>query len=334
MVAILKDALQAVSRSRLFDVGVSFMERRLSPQDDTLRVLMYHRVDRPADNAQLWPGMIGPSPDEFARHTEVLSKNYRVVSLSEVLEVMRGNGTLPPRAVLITFDDGYRDFAKHAWPVLRQHALPVVMFVATAYPDSDRHFWWDRLHRAVHQSPEGTRLPLPWGETPLVSIAQRRTVFRRLKVLLKSMPHAEALRLMDTIVAAGGVPDPCDNGVMSWDELARLHDEGVTLAPHTRTHPMLNQLSGSEIRDEISQSWIDLVEHFGSRVPRVLAYPAGGVNEDVSQVTRELGFELAFGTERGVNRPSTMDRFRIRRINVGSRTTLGLLRAQLAVSAD
>jgi peptidoglycan/xylan/chitin deacetylase (PgdA/CDA1 family) len=139
---------------------------------------------------------------------------------------------------------------------------------------------------------------------------------------------------MDDISAAAGVPDPADNGVMSWEELSRLHEEGVTLAPHTRSHPMLNRLSADAARDEINQSWIDLVERFGSKVPRVIAYPAGGVNSDVVEVTRNIGFELGFGTERGVNRPATMDRYRVRRINVGGRTTTGLLRAQLAVSAD
>lgn len=333
MAAILKGALQAVSRTRAFDYGVSLMERRLS-DDETLRVLMYHRVDLAGNRPHLWPGMIGPTPQEFARQVETLSSNYRVVSLDDVITAMRGNRKMPPRAVLITFDDAYRDFSEHAWPLLRKHGLPVTLFVATDYPDNNRrHFWWDRLFRALTRAPSDASCRLPAGVTCLKAANQRLAIFRRLKERLKLLPHAECMEVVENIVSDIGIPDADDNGVLSWQELADLHAQGVTLAPHTHTHPMLNRLPVESIREELSTSWNALVERFGTQIPKVVAYPAGGLNDDVVDVTRNLGFELAFSTQRGVNRLLTLDRFRIRRINVGARTTSGLLRAQLARSA-
>ena len=57
----------------------------------------------------------------------------------------RGGAPLPRGAVLVTFDDAYEDFGDEAWPVLRRHGVPVTLFVPTAFPDSGRRFWWDRL---------------------------------------------------------------------------------------------------------------------------------------------------------------------------------------------
>lgn len=334
MVAVLKNTIQALSRSRLFDIGVSFLERRRT-DDDVLRVLMYHRVDHAGRRPYLWPGMIGPTPEEFSRQIDVLTSTYRVVSMADLLAAVRGESKLPPKAVLITFDDAYRDFAEHAWPVLRQHRAPVTVFVATDYAgDPQTCFWWDRLYHSLCVAPSGTCCRFPNGIVTLGNSGERMAQFKRLREYLKSIPHADAQQLVEQIVSDTSVGSGPENGVLSWDDLLQLHKQGVTLAPHTRSHPMLNRMPVPLVREEISRSWGDLVEHFGPVVPKVLAYPAGGVNDDVVRITQELGFELAFGTKRGLNRLPTMDRFRVRRINVGARTTIGLLRAQLAISAD
>jgi len=72
---------------------------------------------------------------------ECLAGNYHVVSVPELLDAVYENSPLPPKSVMITFDDTYRDFAEFAWPVLKQHKLPVTLFVPTAFPDQpDRSF--------------------------------------------------------------------------------------------------------------------------------------------------------------------------------------------------
>ena len=77
-----------------------------------------------------------------------LQRRYRVVSLAGVLEAARRRTPLPARAVLVTFDDAYRDFLDAAWPILEKHRIPATMFVPTAYAaEPERSFWWDRLHR-------------------------------------------------------------------------------------------------------------------------------------------------------------------------------------------
>jgi peptidoglycan/xylan/chitin deacetylase (PgdA/CDA1 family) len=116
--------------------------------------------------------------------------------------------------------------------------------------------------------------------------------------------------------------------VLSWPELGRLHFEGVVLAPHSRTHPLLDRVPLETAREEIVGSLEDLAREIGS-VPRVFAYPAGGENAEVARVLGEEGFELGFTTERGRNDLREADWLRLRRINVGRASTLALLRAQL-----
>ena len=250
--------------------------------------------------------------------------------MQDVIDASQKNTSLPGNAVVLTFDDATVDFLKYAWPVLKQAGVPATVFVPTAYPDNHAlHFWWDRLYRAVLLSAEGTVLPLSSGRVSLTTSHQRKQLFRELKERLKVIPHSEAQELLEEISRAAAVRDPEHNNVLSWDDLRMLQEDGVTLAPHTHTHPMLNQLTAEEVADEIRLSREVLAAQTGSECA-TLAYPAGGVNSEVVSTIAREGFDLAFSTERGVNDQSFQQRFLLRRINVGATTTPGLLRMQLA----
>jgi peptidoglycan/xylan/chitin deacetylase (PgdA/CDA1 family) len=100
---------------------------RRSPIDNsgTLRVLMYHRVNR----RRIDPYTI--SPHRLQRHLALLVARYEVVSPGVVLRSIEGRSPLPDRAVLLTFDDAYLDHYENAYPMLRDMGLQAVLFVPT-----------------------------------------------------------------------------------------------------------------------------------------------------------------------------------------------------------
>jgi len=54
---------------------------------------------------------------------------YKVLSMDQVLEHLRGKRPIPPRAVALTFDDGYENFYEYAWPVLQKHRFPAMVYL-------------------------------------------------------------------------------------------------------------------------------------------------------------------------------------------------------------
>ncbi len=302
---------------------------RLALHAASLRVLAYHRIDDPNQTPALYPGLVSATPTEFARQIEFLKSNADVVSLADVEAAFQGEVVLPPRAVLLTFDDATTDFAEHAWPILKEHQLPATLFVPTAYPDQpQRHFWWDELYRAIFHSPDGSEFTIADRTFTVESPPDRSRLFRNLKEQFKLLPHTEFLTAMQEVSRI--IPDqPTTNNVLGWNQLRSLHQEGVTLAPHTQTHPMLNRVPHELALKEILGSWEDLRQQIEAAIPRVLAFPAGGMNETARSALQELGFDLAFSTRRGINRLPSADPLSLNRINVGRATTLGLLRLQL-----
>jgi len=98
--------------------------------DRTLRVLMYHKVN------DLWPNPTTIPTAIFEEQMDFLGElGYTPVSLEAVRDHYLRGTPLPPQAVLITFDDGYRDNLENALPVLRRHGYPAVLFVPIGFLD-------------------------------------------------------------------------------------------------------------------------------------------------------------------------------------------------------
>jgi peptidoglycan/xylan/chitin deacetylase (PgdA/CDA1 family) len=97
------------------------------PRINGFRMLVYHSV-RPV-------GAISPSPyvidpEQFSRQMEWLAeKNYQVVSLAIALEAFRTGQSLPPKTIVLSFDDGCRDNLTYAAPIVRRYAFTPIVFL-------------------------------------------------------------------------------------------------------------------------------------------------------------------------------------------------------------
>jgi peptidoglycan/xylan/chitin deacetylase (PgdA/CDA1 family) len=249
----------------------------------------------------------------------------------DVLEAQRGGAALPPRAVLVTFDDAYRDFRENAWPVLDRLGIPVTLFVPTAYPDRPNlAFWWDRIWAAVMLSSDRRML-----KTHLATALRTNEDRGRAAMLLverhKALSHEEARSQLASLdgLSSG---HPAESQVLGWDELRQLSQSGVFLAPHSRSHPILTALSDVMLNDEIKGSRDDLASQVpAAAASAIFAYPVGRYDGRVLAALRALRFELAFTTERGTNRLGQTDPLRMRRINVGHRADAHLIRLQIVL---
>jgi len=328
MVGLIKRFSSLAVRSMAFARFVSLLEKLESDRPNLLRVLTYHRVDEVDAHPELYPGLISATPGAFDEQMAYLAKRFHTLSMSELLGTLARNEEVPPKSVLVTFDDAYTDFAEHAWPIMQRHAVPATMFVATSFPDHPtRLFWWDTLHDALRTT-EANCLTTPLGAHCLRTPERRAICFRRLRKYVKSLPHAEAMQFVDS-VANDLRAQRTKSRVLSWDMLRQLAHEGVELGAHTQNHPMLDRVDLETTRDEVAGSMEDLRREAGSALP-IFAYPSGHVNDAVVRAVKDQGVRLAFTTRRGVNDLARREPLLLRRINVGRQTNVALLRAQLS----
>jgi peptidoglycan/xylan/chitin deacetylase (PgdA/CDA1 family) len=123
--------------------------------DRTLRVLMYHKVNDATPNPTTVPTAV------FSEQMSLLGElGYEPVSLERVRDHYVRGTPLPHGAVLITFDDGYRDNLENALPILREHGYPAVIFVPIGFLDGDRPLPHEEVLRTLGVRNE----TIDWGE--------------------------------------------------------------------------------------------------------------------------------------------------------------------------
>jgi peptidoglycan/xylan/chitin deacetylase (PgdA/CDA1 family) len=267
-----------------------------------LRVLLYHRIDdRGADQSDLNPDVITASPAQFERQLQHLNRFYHPVSAREVLAARAGTHTLPSSAVLVTFDDGYRDFKETAWPLLKKYRVPAVLFLPTAFVDGTPHvFWADALWQLVWRT-SWMQLEVPGlGQRRLDTPQHRLETFRELVDLLKAGPprgRREGLTRLAEVLDVQ--PEPV-RAFLTWPELRQLAADGAVVAGHSRTHERLDQLDEPALNQEVNGCRMDLARELGTCQP-LFAYPYGNANAAAVRAVGAAGFTLGFTTVCGVS---------------------------------
>ena len=311
----------------VYGQGLSALEHSNNRKRSHLRTLMYHRVDERDANQHLSPSILSATPGNFAEQMSYIATHYQPVSIHDVLASINGESQLPARAVLVTFDDGYCDFAEHAWPVLKQYNIPVVLFVPTDYPDHpEKSLWWDTLYNAVQKTKHST---LNDDDTNIQLKGRKSQAFKELRTIVKQMPHDDAMAFVKRICKTLEVDPEPGNHIMTWAQLNHLVQDGVVLAPHTCSHPILTSVSLDRAVQEAVGSWNDLKQRFGDLIPPVFAYPSGGANETIANRLADTGLQLAFTTQRGISNLHNSHPLLLRRINVSRNTSLNMFRTQL-----
>ena len=102
-------------------------------------IIGYHCVKDESDS-YLRPTSIA----DFDAQMQYLSKRYHPMSLEKVAQHIRSGEALPPRAIAVTFDDGYRDNYENAYPVLRKYEIPATIFLTTGFIGTGEIPAWDR----------------------------------------------------------------------------------------------------------------------------------------------------------------------------------------------
>ncbi|WP_153110287.1 polysaccharide deacetylase family protein [Propionivibrio limicola] len=263
-----------------------------------LSILIFHRVRAVPD--PLFP--CEPDARRFESLMRFVAATFRVMTLGEAIDHL-ARGTLPPRSLVITFDDGYADNAEVALPILQRLGLRATFFISTGFLDGGR-MWNDSVIECLRAC-RLTTVDLEefgLGRCELADLSQRRQVIVRLLSCLKyrRLPEREAaVGLLRQLCGVELLPHDL---MMRSEQVAMLHRSGMEIGAHTVHHPILTTLMQEEAETEIDGGREQLQSIIDAPVD-VFAYPNGkpGVDYDESHVAlvERLGFRGAVSTAPG-----------------------------------
>lgn len=266
-------------------------------QGGRLLVLGYHNVGP----TWRWPMLRAdrhPAAN-FARQMTALRKLTNIVPLDQALTDITQGRPLPPRAVAITFDDGYRDNLTSAVPILSRLGIPATVYLVPDFLSHRVHAWWERLSWAL-TSAQATSIDVDGARLGLSGPADRVRALNVIEADLKrcdsATRHARVDRLVDALEPRG----ECRTGdlFMNWDEARDLVRTGVAIGSHTMSHAILAREDRQVQRDDLRESRETLQQRLGVPV-HTLAYPNGQADDyDTTTIAaaQEAGYTHAVTT--------------------------------------
>jgi peptidoglycan/xylan/chitin deacetylase (PgdA/CDA1 family) len=323
-----RSSLQRKLLSLAYETGLVRAGRGLWAR--SLTVVNYHRIDDPFRNGfDSFKPNVSATPEDFDRQLEYLATWFNVVSFSDVVRWLEGQGKLPPYAALITFDDGYLDNYVSALPLLRKHNLPALIFLTTGHIGADTPFYWD-LAAYCFSHTRHDHVTFPDGHVESWSDQEQLDrVSKKWVEQMKALPQAEKQKYVENLPAALGVSLPSgffQSLMMDWDQVRKMQKGGIEFGAHTISHPILTRISLEEARAEIVGSKARIEEELGESV-QGFAYPNGqesDFNSELEKIVADSGIQAAFTLLNGPTSQNTVKRnpYTIRRIFISYRHTL------------
>jgi peptidoglycan/xylan/chitin deacetylase (PgdA/CDA1 family) len=297
---------------------------RLARQRVRGLVLRYHALtDGTAEVPYAAPEICLPV-DVFRLQMAFVRRAYSVVPLDDLVRALASSRPLPPRAVAITFDDGYADNHRLGLPVLGRLGLSATVYLATGSLDGGPPLWTSAV-RVLVMTARGDVLRVA-GVAPIAlgSAGARRDGVRALTRALVPLGASERRhRLAEAAEGAGVDVDGLLAGAMlGWAEVRDLAARGWTLGAHTVTHVNVALVPPAAAEAEIAGSRDAIAAVTGATVTH-FAYPNTGgqhryFDPDVARVLRRLGFRSGATSVCGGLRPG-VDPFALPRLGVGPR---------------
>ncbi|RKY21501.1 MAG: hypothetical protein DRQ55_04195 [Planctomycetota bacterium] len=295
-------------------------------------VLMFHNVGHPAATDYL-PGHMKISEARFERLLRFLKRaGYRTITLGQMAAEL-SEGRVPDDAVVLTFDDGYRDNHDLLLPLLQAYDATATVFVQTG-PMAGRlnwlhHYFWvldkegpRRLGELLGERLEKPHLRDELCGLPLDPVAAEYQLKRMLKYELAADDRDRILAAV--FAELGGDDAALAKAVyLGPDECRALDQAGVEIGAHTVNHLILSSLDEARQRKEIEGSLRVLESWVGHEVTS-FAYPYGRTwdyDQHTLQLLTELGFRCAITAMPGLNDAET-PAFELRRIAMCDETPL------------
>jgi len=264
-----------------------------------LFILIYHRVLDEPDDMRPWE----IDKETFRWQMELIAKYFNVMAFGEAIERMN-NDTLPPRAMCITFDDGYADNYTNALPILLKNKLSAIFFIASGYLNGGR-MWNDSVIESlrVMQANKLDLTEIGLDTYDINSPQKKANVAIEIIQKIKHLEPSIRSQYTDYIVSLANNKLP-DNLMLSSQQLIKLYKSGMEIGGHTVTHPILAALDLDTIKQEVYDNKVALEKKLNAKL-RYFAYPNGKPEQDYLieqiQVIKNCGYEAAVSTLPGVS---------------------------------
>lgn len=283
-----------------------------------IKIVMYHYV-RPIAGSE-FPGIKGLEYELFREQVEFLDRNFQMIRIEDALEQLETKrDILPEDACLLTFDDGYLDHYRYAFPVLRERHIQGSFFVPGKTLKEKKVMDVNKIHfilagqdigdvlkrvfRLLKESREaGWEIPADEALFEKLAVANRldtKEVIFVKRLLQNELPEKLRGSLTSKLFEECLHTDEeafSQKLYMNREQLLEMKDAGMYIGPHGYRHDWLGKLKTEEMREDVDRS-LQALKGLFEEDGWVMNYPYGSCNTETVEYIRGKGCKLGLVTE-------------------------------------
>jgi peptidoglycan/xylan/chitin deacetylase (PgdA/CDA1 family) len=294
-------------------------------------ILAYHRVVTHDDLSRgyIEPGMY-VLHDVFDMQVRWLLERFEILSFSQLLARWKANEWDERKGYcVLTFDDGWLDNYRYAFPILKKYEVPATIFLPTNYIGSNEWFWtekiaflltclgqprvtsmqWNRVGAVIAELPGLVRPELVGREG--ISLTTMGKVIRQCKLL----PPSEIESLLNRLSEILEVSIPHERVTVNWSEVMEMAKNGISFGSHSCSHHLLTRLNEETVQQELQES-DRLLRTLPVGYLPVFCYPNGDNNDAIQDLVKQCQYVAAVGTRPGVEGRHPENMYELNRIGM------------------
>lgn len=295
---------------------------------------MYHYV-RPVKESK-YPHIKGLELDGFIRQIRYFKDNFNFITAKQLLDSIYDNIPIPKNAILLTFDDGFKDHYLHVFPMLKKFEIQGLFFPPAKAIEECQvldvhkiHFILascdnkqkliDKIFHLINMHKDEYDLDAPESYFAKLAIPNRfdtKEVIFIKRILQRELPNKLRGEIIYSLFKEFVTSDQKSFSkelYLSFEEIEQMKQSGMYFGSHGYSHEWLTYLSSNELKLEIENSLNFYYKINQEKTDMIMCYPYGDYNNSVIQELKAHGFRAGFTTEIGDANLSISNAFLLKR---------------------
>lgn len=282
-----------------------------------IHIIMYHYV-RDLKNSR-YPNIRGLDYKLFKQQILYLKLNFKIIRMEDAIAAYQGKKKLPPKSVLLTFDDGYMDHYLNVFPVLKEESVQGSFFIPAKTFTEHKLLDVNKIHFVLASADiikllsdvyeqmnyyRGAEFNLPSNEELFRMYAVENRFDIKETIFIKRILQTVLPEKLRTIIISNifekyvGMSEEKFSYelYMNYDQIKFMKKQGMYIGLHGYDHYWLANLEPSKMKDDIEKA-MDAMGEFIDKDSWVMNYPYGSYNEEVIKQVKSMGCRLGLTTE-------------------------------------
>jgi len=288
-----------------------------------IRILMYHGVENKQTDFNLDISSLVISTKNFEKQIKSLSKSYNIMSMHDLTNHIKKKIPFPSNSVIITFDDGLKNNFINAFPILQKYNTKATIFLITDYIDTLKISWLNKLvyilkKIGISKFIEEFKNKFPAYSNLLEKTGQNNIIDRIIFLLIDKVNDNVRRKFIQNLYNKSKIKinkEKIKDLYLSWEEIRKMNDAGISFGSHTSTHEVLSLLDYEKAKKEILNSKKNIEVRLNKEI-NLFAYPYGreiDFNINIKKILINNKFLCAVSTIDGFNTINS-DLYELKRI--------------------